>query len=211
MWRKRVRVMSKYTTELRYIIESGYKLNALTSYPIFDENYRSVLNQYILNHFWMREIGFETAGEFDLYLGNTLNEIMPYYNGMFKMAMSEIDPLTNYKYKETLDKSDVGTTNSISNTSGNSKSVESTPADGLVQMNEIENNVYASSATLNNNTVNAIGTADSKTETDYVKLVSGYNGVSVGKLYDEYRRYVVSVVRLLMNDKDLNQCFLGVY
>lgn len=203
--------MSKYTTELRYIIESGYKLNALTSYPIFDENYRSVLNQYILNHFWMREIGFETAGEFDLYLGNTLNEIMPYYNGMFKMAMSEIDPLTNYKYKETLDKSDVGTTISNSNTNGNSKSVESTPADGLVQMNEIENNVYASSATLNNNTVNANGTVDSKTETDYVKLVSGYNGVSVGKLYDEYRRYVVSVVRLLMNDKDLNQCFLGVY
>lgn len=113
--------MSKYTTELRYIIESGYKLNALTSYPIFDENYRSVLNQYILNHFWMREIGFETAGEFDLYLGNTLNEIMPYYNGMFKMAMSEIDPLTNYKYKETLDKSDVGTTISNSNTNGNSK------------------------------------------------------------------------------------------
>lgn len=203
--------MSKYTTELRYIIESGYKLNALTSYPIFDENYRSVLNQYILNHFWMREIGFETAGEFDLYLGNTLNEIMPYYNGMFKMAMSEIDPLTNYKYKETLDKSDVGTTSSNSNTNANSKSVESTPADGLVQMNEIENNVYASSATLNNNTVNANGTVDSKTETDYVKLVSGYNGVSVGKLYDEYRRYVVSVVRLLMNDKDLNQCFLGVY
>lgn len=203
--------MSKYTTELRYIIESGYKLNALNSYPIFDENYRPVLNQYILNHFWMREIGFETVGEFDLYLGNTLNEIMPYYNGMFKMAMSEIDPLTNYKYKETLDKSDVGTTSSNSNTNGSSKSVESTPADGLVQMNEIENNVYASSATLNNNTVNANGTVDSKTETDYVKLVSGYNGVSVGKLYDEYRRYVVSVVRLLMNDKDLNQCFLGVY
>ena len=112
--------MSKYTTELRYIIESGYKLNALTSYPIFDENYRPVLNQYILNHFWMREIGFETVGEFDLYLGNTLNEIMPYYNGMFKMAMSEIDPLTNYKYKETLDKSDVGTTSSNSNTNGNS-------------------------------------------------------------------------------------------
>ena len=203
--------MSKYTTELRYIIESGHKLNALISYPIFDANYRPVLNQYILNHFWMREIGFETVGEFDLYLGNTLNEIMPYYNGMFKMAMSEIDPLTNYKYKETLDKSDVGTTSSNSNTNDNSKSVESTPADGLVQMNEIENNVYASSATLNNNTVNANGTVDSKTETDYVKMVSGYNGVSVGKLYDEYRRYVVSVVRLLMNDKDLNQCFLGVY
>ena len=95
--------MSKYTTELRYIIESGYELKALKDYPIFDENYRQVLNKYILNHFWMREIGAETVGEFDLFLGNTLNEIMPYYNGLFKMAMSEIDPLTNYKYKEVMD------------------------------------------------------------------------------------------------------------
>lgn len=203
--------MSKYTTELRYIIESGYTLKALQSYPIFDENYRQVLNQYILNHFWMREIGFETVGEFDLYLGNTLNEIMPYYNGMFKMAMSEIDPLTNYRYKETMDRQDVGNTNSNSSTGTNSKSVESTPADGLVQMDTIENNLYASSASLTKDSVTANGTVGSKTETDYVKMVSGYNGVSVGKLYDEYRRYVVSVVRLLMNDKDLNQCFLGVY
>ena len=43
--------MSKYTTELRYIIESGYELKALKDYPIFDENYRQVLNKYILNHF----------------------------------------------------------------------------------------------------------------------------------------------------------------
>lgn len=195
--------MSKYTTELRYIIESGYQLKALQSYPIFDENYRETLNQYILNHFWMREIGAETVGEFDLFLMNTLNEIMPYYNGLFKMAMSEIDPLTNYKYSETLDKSESGNSNSDSN----AKTVDSTPADGLVQMAEIENQVYASSASLSKNS----GIVNSNTETNYVKTISGYTGVSVGKLYDEYRRYVVSVVRLLMNDKDLNQCFMGVY
>lgn len=196
-------LLSKYTTELRYIIESGYQLKALQSYPIFDENYRETLNQYILNHFWMREIGAETVGEFDLFLMNTLNEIMPYYNGLFKMAMSEIDPLTNYKYSETLDKSESGNSNSNSN----AKTVDSTPADGLVQMTEIENQVYASSASLSKNS----GIVNSNTETNYVKTISGYTGVSVGKLYDEYRRYVVSVVRLLMNDKDLNQCFMGVY
>lgn len=195
--------MSKYTTELRYIIESGYQLKALESYPIFDENYRETLNQYILNHFWIREIGAETVGEFDLFLMNTLNEIMPYYNGLFKMAMSEIDPLTNYKYSERLDKSESGNSNSNSN----AKTVDSTPADGLVQMAEIENQVYASSASLSKNS----GIVNSNTETNYVKTISGYTGVSVGKLYDEYRRYVVSIVRLLMNDKDLNQCFMGVY
>lgn len=203
--------MSKYTTELRYIIESGYDLQALKSYPIFDENYRQVLNQYILNHFWLREIGFETVGEFDLFLGNTMNEIMPYYNGLFKMAMGEIDPLTNYKYREVLDKQETGNSNTNAVADSNNKSVESTPADGIVHMTSLEENVYASSAEFNKNNVTSNGNVNSKTETDYVKTISGYTGVSVGKLYDEYRRYVVSVVRLLMNDKDLNQCFMGVY
>lgn len=203
--------MSKYTTELRYIIESGYELKALNDYPIFDENYRQVLNKYILNHFWMREIGAETVGEFDLFLGNTLNEIMPYYNGLFKMAMSEIDPLTNYKYKEVMDREDKNNSNSSNTNSANSKIVDSTPADGLVNMNAIEQNLYASSAQLSANDNHNVGNVSSKSETDYVKTISGYTGVSVGKLYDEYRRYVVSVVRLLMNDKDLNQCFMGVY
>ena len=203
--------MSQYTTELRYIIESGYELKALKDYPIFDENYRQVLNKYILNHFWMREIGAETVGEFDLFLGNTLNEIMPYYNGLFKMAMSEIDPLTNYKYKEVMDREDTNNSNSNITNSANSKIVDSTPADGLVNMNAIEQNLYASSAQLSANDNHNVGNVSSKSETDYVKTISGYTGVSVGKLYDEYRRYVVSVVRLLMNDKDLNQCFMGVY
>lgn len=203
--------MSKYTTELRYIIESGYDLQALKSYPIFDESYRQILNQYILNHFWLREIGAETVGEFDLFLTNTMNEIMPYYNGLFRMAMSEIDPLTNYKYKEVLDKTEAGTTNSNNETNSNNKNVESTPADGIVHMQELEANVYASSADFTKSNIVNNGNVKSKTETDYVKTISGYTGVSVGKLYDEYRRYVVSVVRLLMNDKDLNQCFMGVY
>lgn len=203
--------MSKYTTELRYIIESGYELKALNDYPIFDENYRQVLNKYILNHFWMREIGAETVGEFDLFLGNTLNEIMPYYNGLFKMAMSEIDPLTNYKYKEVMDREDTNNSNSSNTNSANSKIVDSTPADGVVNMNAIEQNLYASSAQLSANDNHNVGNVSSKSETDYVKTISGYTGVSVGKLYDEYRRYVVSIVRLLMNDKDLNQCFMGVY
>ena len=203
--------MSKYTTELRYIIESGYDLQALKNYPIFDENYRSVLNNYILRHFWMREIGFETVGEFDLYLTNTMNEIMPYYNGMFKMAMSEIDPLTNYKYTETLDKTEKGNANSSSTSDSGSKAVQSTPADGIVHMTELEENVYASEATFSQGLSNASGSTSNQVETDYIKTISGYTGIGVSKLFDEYRRYMVSVVNVLVNDRELNKCFMGVY
>ena len=55
--------MSKYTTELRRLIESGYDLG-LKTYPIFEESYRTILNGKILSHYKFREIGFETAGLF---------------------------------------------------------------------------------------------------------------------------------------------------
>ena len=77
--------MSKYTTELRYLIQSGFDLG-LRNYPIFDENYRSKLNEKILNHYYMREIGFETAGLFKRYLNVKMEEIMPYYNQMYLSA-----------------------------------------------------------------------------------------------------------------------------
>ena len=203
--------MSKYTTELRYVVESGYNLTALEEYPIFDENYRPTLNSIILNHFWMREIGFETAGLFNHYLKTTLNEIMPYYNGLFKMSLEQIDPLTNYKYTETTERKDESVSTSTNDSQSNYKNVESVPADGLVQMNEIEQNVYANSATLSNDSNSRTGRDTNALESTYVKTISGYNGVSLGKLMDDYRKYMKSVAYLLVNDKDLNKCFMGVY
>ena len=79
--------MSKYTTELRYLIQSGFDLG-LRNYPIFDENYRSKLNEKILNHYYMREIGFETAGLFKRYL-NVKN------GGDYAILQSDVSISTN--------------------------------------------------------------------------------------------------------------------
>ena len=40
--------MAVYTTELRRLIENGYDLG-LDDYPIFDEEYRAVLNKKIID------------------------------------------------------------------------------------------------------------------------------------------------------------------
>lgn len=108
--------MSKYTTELRYICETyagldhsvGYdQVNSVIAaskdqifehYDIFDEEYRDVLNTKILRHYYTREICAETVGLWKLWLNNTMNEIMPYYNQLYRSATLEFNPLYDVDY-----------------------------------------------------------------------------------------------------------------
>ncbi|MBP3887244.1 MAG: hypothetical protein J6F30_06280 [Cellulosilyticum sp.] len=109
--------MSKYTTELRYIcevlagldesegynsvddiIENSYDKVFDFDYPIFDEEYRPVLEKKIIRHFYTREIGDETVGLFKLHLSAKMNDIMDYYNQLYKSALIEFDPMTDIKY-----------------------------------------------------------------------------------------------------------------
>lgn len=104
--------MSKYTTEVRYICEQYAGLNDSVGYsdienviqksipkvfdfnfPIFDESYRNVLETKILRHYYTREIGLETVALWKLKLNTKMNEIMPYYNQMYKSELIEFNPL----------------------------------------------------------------------------------------------------------------------
>ena len=103
--------MSKYTTELRRIIESindlqkpeGYNNtnelinNAIPqifeNFPIFDESYRNVLCHKILKHYYFYEIGFGTKGRFLFELNESLNRIMPYYNKLYLAWLQDFNPI----------------------------------------------------------------------------------------------------------------------
>lgn len=105
--------MSKYTSQLRWIVEqigqglpvpegqryasAVYKYIGLDRYPIFEEGYRSYLNDKIIDHFFFREIGFETAAQFAFYMRRTMNEIMPYYNKLYVTQSMVDDPLNDFK------------------------------------------------------------------------------------------------------------------
>ena len=112
--------MSKYTTEVRFICEEASGLleskgyNDIESiiakaipkifnfnFPIFDENYRNVLETKILKHFYTREIGEETVGLWKLRLNTRLNEIMPYYNKLYKSELLEFNPLYTANLQRT--------------------------------------------------------------------------------------------------------------
>ena len=109
--------MSKYTTELRYLIENNFDIG-LKDYPIFDENYREPLNRKIINHYYFREIGMETAELFKRYLNNTMREIMPYYNQLYKSELLEFNPFYNVDKTVTSDKNNNSVSDFVGNISG---------------------------------------------------------------------------------------------
>lgn len=108
--------MSKYTVEVRFLCETyaGYyesqgfkKVNEIIEkaipyifdeFPIFDESYRNVLETKILKHYYTQEIGAETPGLWQLWLNTRLNEIMPYYNQLYKSAVMEFNPFYDVDY-----------------------------------------------------------------------------------------------------------------
>ena len=92
--------MAEFTIQLRMLLQSDF-IPALDGYPIFDESYRAALNQKILDHYYMEEIGLETPDLFNHYLKARMNEIMPYYNEMYRVQALIINPFHNFEYSET--------------------------------------------------------------------------------------------------------------
>lgn len=110
--------MSYFTTELRYVCETYAGFDSSKehpdipsiieaslpkifdfNFPIFDEDYRSVLEHKIIMHFYFREIGAETVGLWKSFLQKKLNEIMPYYNKLYASELLEFNPFDTVDYK----------------------------------------------------------------------------------------------------------------
>ena len=179
--------MSKYTTEVRFICEVNSGLDESVGYskiedvitgaipkifdfdfPIFDESYRGVLERKILKHFYTREICEETVGLWKLRLDTRLNEIMPYYNKLYKSELLDFNPLytdnltrtrtTNLNSKrETGNNGEVNTTNN-SNSQGSGSGTTNNNGSDLYSdtpqgsLNGVESGTYLTNARKTNDT-----------------------------------------------------------
>lgn len=128
--------MSKYTVELRVLLEDSYyneKIqSALSKYPMYEavnlQKYgliptRDELNNKILNHYKSYEIGQETPALFVEYLESTMNEIMPYYYQLYKSVdmINEIDDIFgNVDITESFEQETSGNVTDTSNNTATS-------------------------------------------------------------------------------------------
>lgn len=119
--------MSKYTTELRYILETlaGFQesqgfsmidtIIAQAAPKLFDFDYGAAewvdtnrLQKAICLAYYTREIGCETYGLWKLQLMQKMREIMPKYNEWYRVQDIRYNPLNNIDLWTTDDKKNEG-------------------------------------------------------------------------------------------------------
>lgn len=243
--------MSKYTLELRELftpikinppfftreeVESWFSQYNLEDY--LNENQINVIEtkgvwtkeklaHKIVNHYFMREIGFETIALFRHYIEITMEEIMEEYLPMIYSASIDYDPLINVNFHEyfarkaTNEENVDNTGQSTSNSSNNSSSlgVNSDTPQGQINKQTILGGQYASStsATENESTItdrtNTTSNSESNAETNenYDRYQIGNSGVSATsqKLILQYRDTIRALDREII--KKLNILFMGLY
>ena len=237
--------MSKYTTEVRYICEMAAGMNESKGYnsvneiiaaaypsifsfdfPIFDPNYRPVLCKKILKHFYTKEIGAESVGLWKLWLDAKLNEIMPYYNQLYKseLLLADVDPLndvhltTEHKGSGTGNNSGTNTADTTA-TSTNSNSdwelYSDTPQGGITGLNEEKYLTEARKRTGSENgsstsKITGSNSGESSTTEEYVTKVSGKNGgQSYAKILMELRDSFLNIDAMII--EELEPLFMQIW
>ena len=204
--------MAKYTITIKSLIDNNFDFK-MDSYPIFDENYRDTLNQNILYHYYENEIGFETASLFRFYLNQKLNEIMPYYNELYKVQKKLIDEnllLNNVNLKEQLIGSNRTETNSTSQSSNNGKSLFQDTPQGQISQTDIDNQTWATNLTLNKNEIADKTNATGSGTNEYLKTIIGNNGGKFNiDVLNDIKNNLMNIDLMIIND--LNDLFMQIF
>lgn len=235
--------MSKYTLELRELftpikfnppiytkeevekIFSDYEISEyLTSEQIEVIEKAGIWNKErlarkIVNHYYMREIGQETIGQFVHYAKTTMEEIMEEYLPLIYSASIMYDPLVNVDFTETFTRSanvdNNGESNSSSNSSSNSIGLNSDTPQGRVSKTQILGGQYATS-TAGTETESNVGnttTTSSGSESleNYTKKMKGNSGVSATaqKMIEQYRQNIRAIDKEIIDR--LEPLFMGLY
>lgn len=203
--------MATYTMELWEVLDLQKDIG-LNHYPIFDEEYRECLNHKIIQHFWTREIGFESIPLFTQKLRAKMNEIMPFWNQQYKASQVQFDPLKTMSVKTVSGTESNGTVTGNGETTSTSDAKSRAVASNLPQVMLSGNGDYAESAQDNTSNTGASGTSTESQTTANTGSVdsetSGYQG-SAAILIAEWRATMVNTDMDVI--AQLETLFMGIW
>lgn len=228
--------MARYTIELRKlcdyytreVVEGWFKDYRIEDYLTLEQIQtitekgvwnKDKLARKIVDHYYMREIGFETPLLFEHYVKMKMQEIMEDYLPVIYSNSIKFDPLVNVDFTETFERQieaaaqNAGTSNSESKSSGLGI-VNNTPQTNITKQN-LESGLYASSVSQTDTEVNdettTSNTGSSNQNENYTKRTKGNSGVSATAqaLIMQYRETIRAVDREII--ENLNDLFFGLY
>lgn len=232
--------MASYTLELRKVcdiygreeVENWFKNYSESDYltPIqleqihkFSVWNKERLARKIVDHYFMREIGFETPALFRHYAIVTMQEIMERYLPKIYSNFLEYDPLSNVDFTEEFTREIIGETENTGTASSNSKQeaeglniISNTPQKRITKQ-DLDTGVYASqtnqSETETNieDVTNTQNSGNSKTIEKFTRHEEGDNGVIITnqRLVKEYREIIVAIDEEIINE--VGSLFMAIY
>ena len=224
--------MAKYTMELRTIIdytsretvEGFFKDYCLNNY-LRPNEIESILNaniwskdklaKKIVDHYYTREIGFETMGLFKHYVKFTMNELMEEKLPLIYSVSIGYDPLINVDYTESFTRNikNDGTSESTTNTNSSGLGVNSDTPQGQISKSNILAGSYASSTSASEAESEGSDNTTTSNNTDevYTKRIKGNSGTltTAQALIKQYRENIIAIDRDIINE--LNDLFMGLY
>ena len=232
--------MAKYTIELRKVcdiykreeVEKWFKSYELTDF-LTPEQIEIITNANIWNkdklakkivdHYFMREIGFETPALFSHYAKVTMQELMEEKLPLIYSSCIKYDPLINVDYTETFEREQEGTasnngeSNSNSNSNSESLNINNSTPQTRINKQDLESGAYANNVAQseNNSNINDKTTTkndgSSKSNETYKKQVKGNSGVSATaqKMIEQYRQNIIAIDKDII--QELNILFMGLY
>ena len=228
--------MASYTMELRKVIEyygreevekwfSSYELSdfltpeqiqQIQKYNVWT---KEKLAKQIVDHYYMREIGFETPALFAHYAKVTMNELMGSYLLKIYTQFLEYDPLSSVDYTEEytreIEGNSEGSSNSNSKNSAEGFNINNDTPQKRITKQDLDSGLYASSTNQSETSSeiqdNTNTEASSKTVEKYTHSMKGDNGVIVTNQYlvREFRELATNFNLEIIND--LNKLFMGLY
>lgn len=208
--------MSKYTTNFYSLMHMGYTKEELKSWfmdyelsdYLTDDEIQVIetrgtwskekLAQKIIDHYFLKDIGFETPAMFKHYAKITMNEIMESKLPLIYSAAIKYDPLVNVDFTEEYS----------SNTTGNANTsgliVGSETPQGQINKAAILNGNYASNTSANEDESQTTGTMD------YVRRTKGNSGVSATAqaMVKQYRENIRAIDYEIITE--LKSLFMGL-
>lgn len=232
--------MATYTIELRKIcdiygrdeVESWFKNYNLQDYLTptqieqitkFNVWSKDRLASKIVDHYYMREIGYETPALFKHFANVYMKEIMERELPKIYSNFLEYDPLSNVDFTEEYTReiqgnnSNQGTSSSTSSSNSSGLSVNSDTPQGQINKNEILNGAYASNtgaseteSQIKDSTTTETSGNNSTIE-KFTRHEEGDNGVIITnqRLVKEYREIIVAIDEEII--LELNKLFMGLY
>ena len=194
--------MGTFTMPLKDVIDLSPDIG-LNQYTIFDESYRPGLNQKIIEHYWNQEIGHETISMFTFAMKRKMNEIMPYYNQLYKSEQLKFDPF-NTVDMDSLSNSEADTTGTSKSDTTSSSDAKSRAVMSQFPQNMLsDNGDYATSAQDNTSDTAATGGSVEESAGNQTGKVSGNvkgrQGPAAGLLM-QYRQSFLNVDMMIIND-----------